>query len=248
MNSRAKNAVVLCLIVAANVVATSTGRAAQPLRNNFICASPPACTGGFQSGPDRDVGQVMLHFSVADGTPDGSYAWAYTVDGTGGGNYSVTVQNGIVTFGQDWIVWVTPSFFWGPGVIGVVTVTGSEHVYIPAPTSAGFYPVDGYHDCCCEYGCSSTTTYTQVIEVIVGSGLPPDENLTRECDLKTGCASCATEPMASYSIHLMLASLHIEDTPISYNSPRGPATKFKVSYNQREANQPTMFASGNLGP
>src|SRR5436190_15942129 len=54
--------------------------------------------------------------------------------------------------------------------------------------------------------------------------------------------------MASYSIHLMLASLHIEDTPISYYSPLGPSTAFKVSYNQREANQPSTFVFGNLGP
>src|SRR5207248_742886 len=51
----------------------------------------------------------------------------------------------------------------------------------------------------------------------------------------------------SYSIHLMLASLHIEDTPISYNSPRGPAAEFKLSYNQREANQPATFSYANLG-
>src|ERR1051325_9949395 len=53
--------------------------------------------------------------------------------------------------------------------------------------------------------------------------------------------------MASYSMHLMLASLHIEDTPISYNSPRGPSPEFKVTYNQREANQPATFTYANLG-
>lgn len=226
----------------------STGRAAQPLRNNFICALPPACTGGWQSASDRDVGRVMLHFSVAEGTPNGSYGWAYTADGGGGGSFSVTVENGTVTAGQDWVIWATPSYFWGPGVIGVVTVTGGPNVYVPSPTSAGFYPVDGYHDCCCDYSCSSTTVYTQVIDLIIGSGLPPDEGQTRECDVNTGCSTCATEPMASYSIHLLLASLHIEDTPISYNSPRGAATKFKVTYNQREANQPTPFSNSNLGP
>ena len=159
----------------------------------------------------------------------------------------MTVENGAVTSGQNWVIWGTPGYFWGPGVIGVVTVTGSEHLHVLSPTSAGFYPVDGYHDCCCSYGCSNTTTYTQVIEVEIGEAFP-DENQTRECDLNTGCSTCSTEPMARYSIHLMLASLHIEDTPISYNSPRGPSTKFKVIYNQREANQPTTFAYGNLGP
>jgi RHS repeat-associated protein len=189
----------------------------------------------------------MLHFSVSDGTPDGSYGWAFTADGTSGGSYAVTVANGTVSVGQDWVIWVTPSYFWGPGVIGVVTVTGSEHVYVLSPTSAGFYPVDGSHDCCCDYGCTATTTYTKVIEINIGEGAP-DENQTRECDLNTGCSTCPTEPMANYSIHLMLASLHIEDTPISYNFPRSSSTKFKVSYNQREANQPITFGYGNLGP
>ena len=222
MKSRAISALGLSVVLLTGGISISTAQTAQPLRNNYICASPPGCTGGFQSSADRDVGRVMLHFSVADGTPNGSYGWAYTVDGTSGGNYSVTVQNGVVTTGQDWIVWTTPSYFWGPNIIGVVTVTGGEHVYVPSSTSAGFYPVEGYHDCCCNYGCTSTTTYTQVIQVNIGEGAP-DANLTRECDANTGCATCSTEPMASYSMHLMLASLHIEDTPISYNSPRGPS-------------------------
>ncbi len=75
-----------------------------------------------------------------------------------------------------------------------------------------------------------------------------DNNQTRECDLNTECTDCSEEPMARYSIHLMLASLQIEDTPISYNSPRGPSPAFKVVYNQREANQPPNFAFSNLGP
>lgn len=79
---------------------------------------------------------------------------------------------------------------------------------------------------------------------------PADENQTKGCDANTGCSGpgCSEDPMARYSIHLLLASLHIEDTPISYNSPRGPSTDFKVVYNQREANQPTTFDHSNLGP
>jgi RHS repeat-associated protein len=73
----------------------------------------------------------------------------------------------------------------------------------------------------------------------------PDLNKTGLCDANTGCP--AALPMAQYSIHLLLASLHIEDTPISYNSPRGPSTAFKVVYNQREANQPVPFTFCNFG-
>jgi YD repeat-containing protein len=78
-----------------------------------------------------------------------------------------------------------------------------------------------------------------------GSVVSPDPGQTRLCDANTGCPR--TVPMAQYSIHLLLASLHIEDTPISYNSPRGPSPEFKVVYNQREANQPSPFSFSNLG-
>jgi RHS repeat-associated protein len=73
----------------------------------------------------------------------------------------------------------------------------------------------------------------------------PDRNQTKRCDENTGCGK--PEPMATYSIHLMLASLHIEDSPISYAPPRGPRIDFQVVYNQREANQPAIPNFGNLG-
>jgi RHS repeat-associated protein len=75
--------------------------------------------------------------------------------------------------------------------------------------------------------------------------LIPDQNQTKRCDANTGCGH--PRPMAAYSIHLMLASLHIEDTPISYAPPRGPRIDFQVVYNQREANQPSIPNFGNLG-
>ncbi len=189
----------------------------------------------------------MLHFNVAEGTPNGDYPWSFTSDGTSGGNYSIRVENGTPA-NESVQIFITPGFFWGPNVVGIVTVTGSQDLFVPSPTSAGFYPIDGGHYCCCEYGCTPTTNYAQVIEAVVGSGLAPDVNQTKECDFMTGCAGCSSEPMANYSIHLMLASLHIEDTPISYHAPIGPPAKFKVAYNQREANQPATFPYSNLGP
>ena len=99
-------------------------------------------------------------------------------------------------------------------------------------------------------GCVAGPAESRHATVIVTIGPLPasDENQTKQCDLKTGCPTCSGGPMANYSIHLMLASLHIEDTPISYSSPRGPSIDFKVVYNQREANQPTTFPFSNLGP
>ena len=54
--------------------------------------------------------------------------------------------------------------------------------------------------------------------------------------------------MASYSLYFLLASLHIEDTPIAYTPPLGSDVSFQVVYNQREANQPMEFDFSNLGP
>ena len=54
--------------------------------------------------------------------------------------------------------------------------------------------------------------------------------------------------MAQYSVHSMLVSLNIEDRPLRYMSPRGPAMDFVVTYNQKETQQPAAFSYSNLGP
>ena len=67
-------------------------------------------------------------------------------------------------------------------------------------------------------------------------------------DTKPPCLSCPRGGgMPTYSFHLSLASLHIEDMPVGYSPPVGPDMHFEVTYNQREANQPTTFYYSNLG-
>jgi RHS repeat-associated protein len=61
----------------------------------------------------------------------------------------------------------------------------------------------------------------------------------------SGARKC---PMAQYSVHAMLVSLHVEDTPLGYTPPRGPAVNFTVSYNQRDGAQPYNPSVFNLGP
>jgi YD repeat-containing protein len=53
--------------------------------------------------------------------------------------------------------------------------------------------------------------------------------------------------MAVYRFHLLRASLSITDTPVGYSPPRGPEARFRATYNQREAYQPTTFFYSNLG-
>src|SRR5439155_1576615 len=54
--------------------------------------------------------------------------------------------------------------------------------------------------------------------------------------------------MTEYSLQTMPASLRLRDTPVNCHSPVGPATRFQVTYNQREGGQPQIFSYGNLGP
>jgi RHS repeat-associated protein len=54
--------------------------------------------------------------------------------------------------------------------------------------------------------------------------------------------------MAMASIHMMLISIRLTDTPVGYDPPVGPAPYFKATYNQRDAFQPQTFSYANLGP
>ena len=106
MKSQTKSLLLLCAVVGIGLVPVAQGQTAQPLKVNWICATGDPCAGGFQSASrDSDTGQVVLHFTVIPGTPDGSYGWSYTVDGIGGGSYSVTVTGGQVIYNQDWIIY-----------------------------------------------------------------------------------------------------------------------------------------------
>ena len=75
----------------------------------------------------------------------------------------------------------------------------------------------------------------------------PDD--TTPCDTKTGGneSGCCCG-MARYAVDAMLVSLNIMDTPLTYACPRGPAMDFTVTYNQKEANQPSQFYFSNFGP
>jgi RHS repeat-associated protein len=88
--------------------------------------------------------------------------------------------------------------------------------------------------------------------VSIQIGNAAGKNLKRD-DLKRGGDQCGadgaapTEAMARYSAHAMLASLNIEDTPIRYTPPRGPAMNFTVTYSQRD-DSPRTFSYSNFGP
>jgi RHS repeat-associated protein len=59
---------------------------------------------------------------------------------------------------------------------------------------------------------------------------------------------CNGGGMAYYNVHSLLVSLNMVDSPLGYAPPRGPAVQFKVTYNQRDVNQPSLFSYSNFGP
>jgi RHS repeat-associated protein len=73
-----------------------------------------------------------------------------------------------------------------------------------------------------------------------------DPNNTAPYDLMAD-PNCDSKGMARFNAHLMLVSLHIEDTPLSFAPPRGPPIKLTATYNQSEANQPANFNFSNFG-
>jgi RHS repeat-associated protein len=67
-------------------------------------------------------------------------------------------------------------------------------------------------------------------------------------DLKLGGSETHDCGMAFYSAHAQAVSLNIEDTPLRYSPSFGGVVAFKVTYNQRESQQPATFSYSNLGP
>jgi len=53
--------------------------------------------------------------------------------------------------------------------------------------------------------------------------------------------------MTTYTMHALLTSLTLQDTPVQFSSPVGPQVSFTATYNQLEAGQPATFYYSNLG-
>lgn len=60
-------------------------------------------------------------------------------------------------------------------------------------------------------------------------------------------ATCPKTGLASWTVHMMLVSLNIQDTPVGYVPPVGPEVKFHVNYDALEADQPQTLSYSNLG-
>lgn len=80
-----------------------------------------------------------------------------------------------------------------------------------------------------------------------GSTQANDPHANAPHDSSDGCGCGTSRGMPVYSFKSLLAGLNIRDTPIGYTPPAGPAVNTTVTYNEREADQPAMFDSFNVG-
>jgi len=78
------------------------------------------------------------------------------------------------------------------------------------------------------------------------TGTSVDPRANTDCDHQSGSGDC-DKGMTRYSLHTMLVSLRLSDTPLFYSVPRGGEIAFHVTYNEKEATQPTVFTYSNLG-
>jgi RHS repeat-associated protein len=83
-----------------------------------------------------------------------------------------------------------------------------------------------------------------------GNVTSKDEQRTRRNDRRDGGDECdCSDGMARYSVHSLLVSLNVVDTPLRYTPPVGPSVAFTVRYIHRDAfqPQPELFTYWNLG-
>jgi len=185
-----------------------------------------------QFGTDVPVGNVGFRVAINGSTDFGYTEYQAYCDG-----HANTVQASAITFGQPL------SLYGQSGTYDIIEVFGLSVAF-----SGSVSIVDGFSGVC-PHG------WTEVhapLTVTIGSRSGP--SYSKRCDRKDGgdggsrCNGCNGLGMARYSAHSMLASLNIEDTPIGYSPPRGPAINFTVTYNQRDNQQPSTFNYSNLGP
>lgn len=101
-----------------------------------------------------------------------------------------------------------------------------------------------------EWRLASADEATQIFGM--GGTTKSDPDPVRPEDTKNCCKTpqgpSSPIGMPAYSIHAMLVSLNVTDTPLFYDPPRGPAMHFTVTYNQREPDRSANPNYTNFGP
>ncbi len=71
---------------------------------------------------------------------------------------------------------------------------------------------------------------------------------TTPCDNDKSSVATASNGMCVADAKSMVVSLSLNDTPVGYQPPIGPSPYVRLTYNQREANQPAIFSFFNVSP
>ena len=204
-------------------------------------------------GADGDLGVCTPRVHV--GTPPPGYTY-YAFDAYLNDTYMGQINwqvdsNGVVwneggTAQDPTVVGVPPSV--SSGIWTFLTPQSSDPNEIPKMLAQ---PLTVFYGTDCDG--PAGTVIPMSVDVYTGGATPtptptPGANDTDK-DKKEGGDQCDEKPpMAQYSVHSMLVSLNIEDRPLRYSPPRGPAIDFILTYNQKETQQPASFAYCNLGP
>jgi RHS repeat-associated protein len=203
---------------------------------------------------DDDSYDILVTWVAAPGTPDGLYATHMFQDGVGTAEWrGITVTNGVCDPSSQ-VVWQVGqaghygrvlyigaglhTWHWeGTGVVAAeaATLDVSYAAYTGGPGGQSVH-VQG----------------NQTITVGLPTPTPtpsptPGANDTNN-DAKSGGNEGCDVGMARYSVHSMLVSLNVMDTPLRYSPSIGPAIHFTVTYNQKETQQSATFNYSNLGP
>ncbi len=75
------------------------------------------------------------------------------------------------------------------------------------------------------------------------SATTPNDGKACNCD-----GQGSSSGMTRYDFTEMVVSLNLNDTPVGYAPPKGPAAYVTLTYNQREASQPGVFTFFNVSP
>jgi RHS repeat-associated protein len=172
--------------------------------------------------------EVGLDYQMAKRAP-GAAVIAPAVVNWKVGHYAALIseQNGVSrvedpTFGPD-------AYF---ATRAALDAEASGYFLVPSgPLPAGWQPV-GEDEGSTVWGKGATTT--------------DDPTRTRPYD-PTTCPGGGGGGMPVASAQLMVCGLHLTDKPLFYTPPVGPSVAFTMTYNQREASQPTTFDYGNVG-
>jgi len=264
LSIRLHASILVLSVIAAIAASLTTVSADSPsLIFHYLPNSNPPCTAGAGHGGDIGVGVLNVHVI----TPPPTYTYyafeAYDPNGVYVGqiNWQVDPTGAVHNADAQHVVDRTVSGFppsVAQGTWTFITPQSSDPNQI-AGMSAQPLTVFYGTDCAGDVA----TLVNLPIDVYVGASAPtptPTPGTNTKCnDDKSGgneadCATCsraAAPPsvgMATYSVHSLLVSLNIQDTPLHYTPAYGPAVDFTVTYNQKDSQQPAAFSYANLGP